>query len=232
MNPVEADGLRPSRSERPEAGRSTGRFGCLRQTHQPEPCDVAVRRKRDDKLTAMWKRTLAVAGLLSIVPLSACASGATSTPSKEAGETPAVEESSTVEQWASLIAQQSVDWDEWKAEWDDATCSSIAAAEGAMDCNLMLTSAMYMLQTTSIELEPATSEGKKGFIASEPPAEVANLYAATEEAAPSGAAAAKAWQDANCGLSTSGEECGGLSSDLETTVDDLMSEYAAWGPYL
>lgn len=112
--------------------------------------------------------------LLVVAALSGCASAApadlqTPTTTQQAE----VKEDSTPEQWASLVAQQQAGWEDWQDGWDEAGCSSLAAAAGAMDCQLMLTSASFMVQTTSIEHELAVSAGKKGFIATTPPAEVA-----------------------------------------------------------
>ncbi|QCR39663.1 hypothetical protein C1N74_03960 [Microbacterium sp. SGAir0570] len=170
--------------------------------------------------------------LLVVAALSGCASAApadlqTPTTTQQAE----VKEDSTPEQWASLVAQQQAGWEDWQDGWDEAGCSSLAAAAGAMDCQLMLTSASFMVQTTSIEHELAVSAGKKGFIATTPPAEVATLFGELTAAGEAAADAGVAWSDAECG-STESDDCTTLAIAFERSIDALQSEFAAWRPYM
>lgn len=161
--------------------------------------------------------------------LVACSSGEP-TPAADEETTP-TQEASTVEQWASVVAVQQAEWADWQQGWDDATCSSLAASDGAIDCSIMLTTAVFMTQTTKIETSAATTPSAGQFIAEEPPAEVAELWAETTEAAAVAADAGAAWDDAGCGTSSS-TDCIGLAFDFGSAIDDLQSSFTAWTPYL
>ncbi|MGC5225271.1 hypothetical protein ACPW96_22110 [Micromonospora sp. DT81.3] len=73
----------------------------------------------------------------------------------------------------------------------------------------MLLGASFQVQTTAIGYQLATGPGKKGFIAEEPPAEIARLFGETVVASTAAEAAAAAWTDAHCDLDP-GPSCGGV----------------------
>lgn len=122
------------------------------------------------------------AALVACAAPASSESGAAGASSPTSSAPPA--ESSTVAQWASLIARQQADWEDWSKDWDLNRCNAIyASSEAGALCRLQLTSAMYMSQTTAIEYQLATTSGKKGFIAANPPAEISELFSETREAA-------------------------------------------------
>lgn len=165
--------------------------------------------------------------------LTACAAPASSgtVPASPTTSAPPAE-SSTVAQWASLIARQQADWEDWSDDWDQNRCNAIyASSEAGVLCRLQLTSAMYMSQTTAIEYQLATTSGKKGFIAASPPAEISGLFTETREAAQAAKQSAEAWDSAGCSLQVS-DECGGLTITFERAIDDLTDTLVGWTPYM
>lgn len=185
-------------------------------------------------LTIMKTRSGLAALALAALMLAGCSSAVESEPAAEAEptvEAPAEERTSTVAQWASLIAQQQAGWEDWEDKWDDAQCSSIEATlESGLICRIQLLSASAKSQTTSIEYELATTPGKKGFIAEEPPEEVSSLFNSTAGAANAAQSAGEAWTDAGCDNSLT-DGCGGLAFNFQSAVEDLLSEFDAWAPY-
>lgn len=184
-------------------------------------------------MLAAMKSKLGIGLLLAVgVALTGCAGEASpATPSTTPAEqSPA--ESSTPKQWASLIAKQQADWVDWKTSWDEANCSSIEATlESGIICRIQFLSAEAMTNTTTIQHELATTPGKPGFIAEEPHTEVAALFESTSAAADEARTAATAWLEAGCEL-TPTDGCGGLAFALESAIDDLLSEFNAWAPYI
>lgn len=178
-----------------------------------------------------FKRTAACAALMLALALGGCA--AQPQESETSAPTPiATEEASTVAQWASLIAKQQAGWDEWQGKWDAARCSSITAGmPDGITCRLMLLSASFAASTTAIEYQLATGEGKKGFIAAEPPEEISNLFDSTVAAATAADEAGKAFVEAGCDTEAA-TDCAGLAFTFESALDDLRSEFAAWRPYM
>ena len=164
--------------------------------------------------------------------LAACAapaSTATGAAPPTASAQPA--DSSTVEQWASLIARQQADWEDWSKDWDRDCNAIYASSEAGALCRLQLMSAMYMSQTTAIEYQLATTSGKKGFIAANPPAEISGLFAETREAAQAAQQSAEAWDGAGCSLEVT-DECGGLTVAFDRAIDDLTDAFVGWTPYM
>jgi hypothetical protein len=82
---------------------------------------------------------------MSLLALAGCSAGAGE--SSSSSPTPsATAESSTIEQWASLIAIQQAEWDDWFASWEQSRCSSTTAAmPDGIDCRIQLTSAVFMV---------------------------------------------------------------------------------------
>jgi len=183
-------------------------------------------------LACMKTRSAFLALAAAVVLLSGCSASEPSTAPTPTPSEQQVEETSTVAQWASLIAQQKATWEEWEADWDAASCSGIVAGSesGAM-CRIRMMSAMYQAQTTAIEYELATGPGKKGFIAEQPPAEIASLFAETVDASAAARDAGMAWDAAGCTTSAAGD-CPTLSVTFDRAIGDLMSEFDAWAPYL
>lgn len=187
----------------------------------------------------MGKSRGIVAATASFIALTAllagCSSGSAPQAASEASTTVAATpaaEASTVAQWASLIAQQKDDWDDWSEQWEDTNCSVLEASldSGAL-CRLQLVSASIMTNTTDIEHQLATSPGKKGFIAAKPPAKVAGIFAATRSAAQQARADGEAWSAADCSKNEA-EECTGLTVRLDRSIDALQRAFVAWTPYL
>ncbi|KSU52914.1 hypothetical protein SAMN05216418_2875 [Microbacterium enclense] len=141
-------------------------------------------------------------------------------------------ESSTVAQWASLIAQQKAEWDDWAESWDDSECSpAFATTQAGIICRVQLTSATFMATTTTIEHQLAVTPGKKGFIASSPPAEVSSLFAQTKTAAETVQREAEAWDAGGCSTTT-GEGCASLTFAFDRAIGDLSKAFVGWSPYM
>lgn len=164
--------------------------------------------------------------------LAGCSAGVTSA-QPEATSTPTpTKEASTVAQWASLIAQQKAEWDEWSDTWEENSCSGVTASSSAgLLCRLQLTSATFIAETTTIEHQLAVTPGKKGFIATEPPAEVASLFEQTKAAAESVKDSADAWDAGGCSSSTAGD-CASLSVTFDRSIGSLAKAFVGWTPYM
>lgn len=176
---------------------------------------------------------VALASVTLVAVLSGCSGGspaaqpqAVSSPSATAAET------STVAQWASLIAQQKAEWDEWADDWEGNDCSALTAvSKVGLVCRVQLTSAMFMAQTTTIEHELAVTPGRKGFIAATPPSEVTSLFSQTKTAAQAVADGAEAWDAAGCSTSLGGD-CTSLTVSFDRSIDALTKAFVGWTPYM
>lgn len=183
-------------------------------------------------LTTMKLRSALVALTAAALLLTGCSGAPAAEPTQSAESPAAVEESSTVAQWASLIAQQKASWEDWEASWDEAGCSGLSAGtESGVMCRIQMMSANYQSQTTSIEYEIATTRGQQDFIAERPHSEVADLFTKTELAAIAARDAGAAWDAAGCSTTAAGE-CGTLAVTFDRAIDDLLSQFDAWSPYL
>jgi hypothetical protein len=175
----------------------------------------------------------AIASVTVAAVLSGCSAGSPAS-QEEVVSSPsvAVAETSTVAQWASLIAQQQAEWDEWVDDWEGNDCSALtAASEVGLICRVQLTSAMFMAQTTTIEHELAVTPGKRGFIAADPPAEISSLFAQTKTAARNVADGAEEWDAAGCSTSVGGD-CASLTVSFDRSIDELTKAYVGWTPYM
>lgn len=186
-------------------------------------------------LTSMKTRTALATLALAALMLAGCGSTVESESAVEAepvADSPVEEPTSTVAQWASLIAQQKASWEDWEQSWDESSCSGVTAgAEAGGMCRIQLLGATYQTQTTTIEYELAMSPGKKGFIAEEPPSEIATLFTATQEAAIAARDAGEDWDAADCSL-TPASDCGALAVSFDRAIGELQSQFDAWSPYL
>lgn len=177
--------------------------------------------------------TIAAAAVL--LALTGCAAPqAATTPTPTQSEPVAAEEApeSTPEQWASLIAQQSAEWEDWMTTWDDNRCSSLEAnLEYAVLCRTQFLSATFLTQTTVIEHQLAITPGKPGYIANLPPAEVSDLFAATKAAAIKAETAGIQWDGGGC-IDAPVEGCGRLGRYFEESIDDLLRQFEGWRPWM
>jgi hypothetical protein len=184
-------------------------------------------------MTTLRFALAAAASMTVAAVLSGCTGGSTA-PQEGAASSPAVTaaETSTVAQWASLIAQQQAEWDEWVDDWERNDCTALtAASEAGLICRVQLTSAMFMAQTTTIEHELAVTPGKKGFIATDPPAEISSLFKQTKAAAQDAADGAEAWDTAGCSTSVGGD-CASLTVSYDRAIDGLTRAFVGWTPYM
>lgn len=177
-----------------------------------------------------------VAVLIMTIGLAGCTSApaqiAEATPTPTVSTSASAAASSTVAQWASFMAQQQADWQEWTDGWDESDCGpTLASMKSGIICRVQLTSAMFMSETTTIEHQLAVTPGRKGFIARTPPAEITALFEQTKAAAQAVKAAADAWDAAGCPTELS-DNCAGLTYTFDSAISDLGKTYVGWSPYL
>lgn len=173
---------------------------------------------------------LAVASTLLLVgcsPQVEEASGPAATDSPSIAASSAAPEAS-VARWAGLIAERKAELDDWYAGWDDATCSALASA--AVDCNLMLTTASFLVQTNDIVIAGASDTSGNTYLGSVPD-EISGLYSETIALTGRAVDAGSAWAEAGCGIGDEGE-CIGLAIDFERAIDAVQLKFEAWSPYL
>ncbi len=146
-------------------------------------------------------------------------------------ETPSpstTEETASVEQWASVIAEQRNSYDDTDQSWEDATCSSLAAVDGAVDCQAMMMSMGLVAATANVTISGATNPDGPAYIG-KPPAEIRTLLIDTLTAA---MIAEDAFTPVDMDCFDEGIECAGEASEAERAWDTLGDKYAAWDPYL
>jgi hypothetical protein len=153
---------------------------------------------------------------------------ASESPSADPGATPAdaeeLADTATVEQWASVIAEQQLSVDEAQESWDDATCSPSVAADGAADCVAYLTVMGLTASTAAITIGGAADPDSPTYIG-DPPEEIADLVAATIADAEAAAAAS---EDVDCFEG----DCLSDALEFHDAWNDLRGDLAAWTPYL
>lgn len=178
-------------------------------------------------------RSTLIAAAALLLALTGCAAPQSEpTPTPTPPPAAAEEPGSSPEQWASLIAQQSAEWEDWKTTWDENRCSSLEAnLEYAILCRAQFVSATFLTQTTVIEHQLAITPGKSGYIDNFPPSEVKDLFAATKAAAIKAETAGIQWDNGGC-VDAPVDGCGPLGFDFEYAIDDLLSQFEAWRPWM
>lgn len=177
------------------------------------------------------KRRLSALVACTLLLTAACSSADTAQPPPAATPTAEVtaeakpaRTDSTVEEWASVVAQQKVAVDDAQKEWSDAMCSSLAAHDGATDCIIRLSTMGTIASTVAITLRGAKDPASPAYIG-DPPSEVAPLLGDTITAA---AVAEQLGAEVAC----PGEECVSTAFAMEQAWDELRSQFAAWEPYM
>lgn len=171
---------------------------------------------------------------MKLVPLLATASlllfagCGTSTP-----ETPQVlvtedETEVSVEQFAGRISPIKNDIDSWIADWEEATCSSLAVSRGATDCAAYATAGAFTAQAAYMQLDTLTNTDAPGYFG-QPPAELEDLYQRTLDTASATNDVADTYLEVEC---PDTDECTGAVFDLATGMEDLASALSEWDPYL
>lgn len=163
---------------------------------------------------------------VAVLALTACSSGSagvSSSPTETPTPTPTAAAAS-VNQWASAIAKLKQDYDNATSKWQGATCSSLAVADGAVDCLAMMTTMTYVAQTTQITLDGLQQKGGPTYLGGAPN-EVSMLLKDTT-------AAAAAASSAGTELACPGDQCVTTSFQFERAWDDLGEQFAGWAPYL
>jgi hypothetical protein len=124
------------------------------------------------------------------------------------------------------VAPLKADWEKSQKEWDEATCSSLAASDGAVDCAAMLTAMQIQAATINLEVGAmANPDAKAGYLGA-PPDEVAKAYQELADAA----RAADTWESNP--VECPGKECLGVAFEFERAWEDLGSAFAAWEPWI
>ncbi len=177
------------------------------------------------------KRGLSALVACTLLLATACSgSGDSARPSPTADEATADTETepartdSTVEEWASVVAQQKVAVDDAQKEWSNAMCSSLAANDGATDCIIRLSTMGTIASTVAITLRGAKDPESPAYIG-DPPADIAPLLGDTITAA---AVAEQLGAEVAC----PGTECVSTAFAMEQAWDELRSQFAAWEPYM
>ncbi|MEU2200582.1 hypothetical protein [Isoptericola sp. NPDC019482] len=173
-----------------------------------------------------WTRALLGAALLVAVSAGCSGEGSAGADvaSSEAPESaPATETvaETTVDQWASIVAGQRHAVDEMNADWEDATCSATAIAMGdAPDCEAYLIAMGYTAETAAVAIGGAINPDSDTYLG-DPPAEIADLYESTFEAADAASVAVSDWENEAA-----------TPMDATRAWDDLLTKFAEWEPYL
>jgi hypothetical protein len=150
------------------------------------------------------------------------------TPAPATTPTPVAEaESTTVAQWASVVAESKATFEDWYLEWDAMKCS----VGGTVLCSLSTLSGTFVSQTVSITLAiPQTKTAISGYLSDEPPAEIRDLYTATRAEADELAAAGQAWSD-TCNAEADKPGCDKILFDFGSAASNMAKKFAAWAPY-
>jgi hypothetical protein len=125
----------------------------------------------------------------------------------------------TVQQWASLIAQQDQKLDETLGQWHEDDCSALSLDYPL--CEIKFMTLGTVAKTLDIQLQGATSESSPSYLG-EPPSEVATLVQETVDAAHEAATLADDPDVKDVGVAVR----------FEGAVDALSTAYAGWAPYL
>jgi len=164
------------------------------------------------------------------VLLTACSSGpeapepkTATTAIPSAAATTEAAHQATVEQWAGEVAVLAGDWQDATDTWEEAVCSSIAAAE-AVDCGARLVAMGFISQTASITLDGLQDENGPTYLGAAP-SQITSLLEETTQAARGAAAAAEL-------VDCPGEECIGPASEFLRSWEALGDAYDKWAPYL
>lgn len=181
--------------------------------------------------SASLAAVLLLAGCSAAAPASSVETTAPAEASESAEPADTAADTGTVQQWASVIAEEVHRWDDWAEDWDASMCSSFAVSEGDLLCAVAMLSASMQASTTQIRLEAASNPDAPVFIAEQPPAEIADLYADTLATATLVDAAGQAWMN-ECNGQPEAAGCDARARDFDFGIGQLMSQLAAWGPYL
>lgn len=168
----------------------------------------------------------AVLVAVGLLVLTGCAG----TPAPEAAPAPAPAPAAAtedVDEWASVVAEQSAYLAEWKDEWDADGCRSAPPSD--FPCAAAALSGTYITQTVSLGLKAPTTTAAKGYIG-EVPEKISALYGDTLALADAAVAAGANWS-AECNA-TPGDDCLTLTFKFDNAVEALTTKFAAWAPYL
>lgn len=149
----------------------------------------------------------------------------TPTPTASAEASPAEEEADPAP-WLSLIAVETARLEDATASWDEAICSSSVVADGAPDCGAMMTTLSLVADTSAITLRGAVDEASPSYLG-DVPAELADVWAGTLDAAEAASAAGAAATSA-----CPGDGCLSAAFVFEMALGDLDESFTAWAPYL
>lgn len=146
-------------------------------------------------------------------------------PTTEAEEV-STPEGATVQQWASIIAEQQLSFDETWENFDEKDCGVMLMGPD-VNCEAIGLTLYYNAQTISTVIEGARKPSAPAFIG-DPPAEIADLVDETQDAADAAVAAWETRDEADC----DGGGCVSQAFEFDSALDDIRAQLAAWGPYL
>lgn len=154
-----------------------------------------------------------------------------STPASTTGEPqPAAEAEGagpTVEQFASIIAEDRRDVDDWLDDWHDNSCSTLGVSGGDIACEISLMTGGLIAETARLGLDSATKESSLVYIG-DPPKEIATIWQSTVNAATAAAEAGVEIPD-EC---SSDDGCADYVMNFVSAMGTLQSKYDSWEPYL
>ena len=134
--------------------------------------------------------------------------------------------SASVQQWASIVAEEQAELAKWRDQWNADNCK--LAAVDDLTCSIETLTGTFVVQTVSTKLKIPTTAKSTGFIGT-PPKEIRGLYGDTQTMAEGAVTAGKAWSD-GCSK-TASDECLQLVFEFDTAVEKLETKFAAWAPY-
>lgn len=184
-------------------------------------------------LMAMHRWTTAAVGaVLAVALLTGCTGSDEPVPEPTSTRAPVPTDApSTVEQWGFFAEEQKAQWDVWIDGWESVACGSVDQLESAsIDCLVLVYQAAEMTNVAADSWLGLTTPGHAQFISTDPPAEVADLVAATQEAATAASVAGEEWVAANCGASGSADNCAQLSTTLGDALTAFDARLAEWQP--
>ncbi|AZL08591.1 hypothetical protein [Brevibacterium aurantiacum] len=175
----------------------------------------------------MPKKLLATLAAATLI-ITGC-SAPTETSEAEAPPASQTEETgTTVEQFASIIAESRRPVDDWLEDaWDANTCSASIVAAGDITCDLALLSGTTTASTAYIVLDTPTKIDAPGYIG-DPPKEVAIIWQSTKDAAEKASDAGEEIPE-DCSTDPT---CASKVLAFDMAMYDLQGKYDSWAPYM
>jgi hypothetical protein len=178
------------------------------------------------------RSVVALAITVAVVSLAGCAASSAENASESASAvataapTPTpVEQAATVNEWASLVAQEQLRLDDALQPWDEHSCSALSLEDPL--CSAYLVVLQMTTGTSETVLGGAADPGALTYLGTAPDEvadRVADLVTTVKSVSTSGVAATAACPE--------GDTCISLAAEFTRGIDTLRAAYAGWEPYL